>query len=179
MRPLNLPAIPPAVLRKGAIPAALLAALTSPLAYVTLEQLEGNVLRVYKDNLANGLPTFCAGRTDWNAKVGEILTSDQCKEINKITLLEYGYVVLGCVDWQYLTPTRTIALTMFAINVGKEGACGSQAVRTINTGNVARGCYLIAWTPGGNPNWSFANGKFVQGLHNRRRAESKLCTEES
>nr|WP_221932616.1 hypothetical protein [Pseudomonas mendocina] len=38
-------------------PAALVAALSSPLAYVTLERLEGNVLQVYADHLVNGLPT--------------------------------------------------------------------------------------------------------------------------
>lgn len=172
------PSIPASLARKGAIPAALLAALTSPLAYTTLERWEGNILHVYKDMLANGIPTFCAGRTDWKAPLGAKLTSDQCQEVNKTTLLEYGYTVLGCVNWDYLTAKRLIGLTMFAINVGKEGACGSQAVRQINQGNVTAGCNLIARTPSGAPNWSFADGKFVQGLQNRRQAERALCLEE-
>lgn len=50
------PCIPAALARKGAIPLALLAALSSPLAYSTLERWEGNVLHVYRDKLANGLP---------------------------------------------------------------------------------------------------------------------------
>ena len=69
----------------------------------------------------------------------------------------------------------TIGLTMFAINVGKEGACNSQAVRAINAGRVAEGCNLIARTPSGQPNWSNAAGKYVQGLQNRRQAERALC----
>ena len=169
------PGIPANLARKGAIPLALLAALTSPLAYTTLDRLEGNVLRVYADNLARGIPTFCAGRTDWAAKVGDKLTDDQCKEINKITLLEYGYAVLGCVNWDYLNPDRLIGLTMFAINVGKDGACGSQAVRQINAGNIGPGCDLIARTPAGLPNWSTADGKYVQGLQNRRQIERGFC----
>ena len=64
------PRIPAAVLRKGAVPAALLAALTGPLAWSTLERWEGNILRVYADHLAGGIPTYCAGRTDWQAPVG-------------------------------------------------------------------------------------------------------------
>lgn len=171
------PSMPASLLRKGAIPAAFLAALTSPLAYTTLERWEGNILHVYSDKLAHGIPTFCAGRTDWSAKPGAKLTSDQCAEVNKTTLLEYGYTVLGCVNWDYLSVKRLIGLTMFAINVGKDGACGSQAVRQINLGNVEAGCNLIARTPSGAPNWSSAGGKYVQGLQNRRQAERALCLE--
>lgn len=172
------PGIPVAVARKGLIPAALLAALTSPLAYTTLERWEGNVLQVYADHLAGGLPTYCAGRTDPKAVVGTRLTSDQCQAINKTTLLEYGYHMLGCVSWDYLTAKRLIGLTVFAINVGKDGACSSQAVRQINAGNVVAGCNLIARTPDGRPNWSTAGGRYVQGLQNRRQAERALCLEQ-
>ncbi len=172
------PSIPAGLARKGAIPLAFLAALGSPLAYTTLERLEGNILEVYADQFADGLPTFCAGRTDRAAVVGTKLTSDFCQEINKTTLLEYGYAVLGCVNWSSLSTGRLIGLTMFAINVGKEGACGSQAVRHINIGKIVDGCNLIARTPDGKPNWSSAGGKYVQGLQNRRQAERKLCLEE-
>ena len=160
-----------------AVPAVLAAALTSPLAYTTLERWEGNILEVYADHLANGLPTYCAGRTDWNAKVGTKLTSDQCEEINKGTLLEYGAAVLACTDWSYLTPKRLIGMTIFAINVGKAGACGSQAFKAINAGRIAQGCDLIATRPDGKPNWSYSDGVYRQGLQNRRQAERSLCRE--
>lgn len=172
------PRVPLALARKGAIPAVLLAALTSPLAYTTLERLEGNVKQVYADHLVGGLPTYCAGRTDPKAQVGTKLTDDQCREVNKVTLLEYGYAVLGCVNWDYLTATRLIGLTMFAINVGKDGACGSRAVRLINAGQIAQGCDALARGPDGKPAWSYAGGQFVQGLQNRRQAERKLCLED-
>lgn len=171
------PSIPASVARKGVIPAALLAALTSPLAYTTLERWEGNILHVYADKLAHGIPTYCAGRTDWKAPVGARLTGDDCRAVNKTTLLEYGFAVLGCANWDHLTPSRLIGLTMFAINVGKEGACGSQAMKQINAGRVQAGCNLIAWTPDGKPNWSTAGGVYVQGLSNRRQAERALCLE--
>ena len=167
--------LPAAVVRKGATPAVLLAALTSPLAFSTLERWEGNILQVYRDNLAGGLPTYCAGRTDWAAPVGAKLTDDQCREVNKTTLLEYGYAVLGCVNWDYLTASRLIGLTIFAINVGKDGACNSEAVRQINVGNVLAGCDLIARRPDGTPNWSYVDGKYVPGVQNRRQGERKLC----
>lgn len=173
------PSIPASLARKGAIPAALLAALTSPLAYGMLERWEGNILQVYADQFANGLPTYCAGATDRKAVVGTKLTSDFCQEVNKATLLEYGYAILGCVNWAHLTTNRVVALTMFAINVGKDGACGSQAVRHINVGKVAEGCRLLWTTPDGQPNWSVAGGKYIQGLQNRRRAEGALCLKET
>lgn len=158
-----------------AIPAVLAAALTSPLAYFTLERWEGNVLSVYADHLAYGLPTFCAGRTDRNAVVGSKLTSDQCQAINKATLIEYGYAVLDCTDWSKLDADRLIGLTIFAVNVGKVGACKSQAVKAINAGRISEGCDLIAKKPDGRPNWSNAGGRYVQGLQNRRQAERELC----
>jgi len=117
-----------------------------------LERWEGNILIVYADKLANNIPTYCAGRTDWRAPVGAKLTSDQCAAVNKATLLEYGYAVLACTQWQYLTPTRLVSLTIFAINVGAPGACGSQAVRLINAGQIAAGCRAIAYTPSGLAN---------------------------
>lgn len=171
----SVPQIPLALLRKGAIPMAFLAALGSPVAYQTLERLEGNILHVYKDRLANNIPTYCAGRTDWKAVPGTRLTSDECKVVNKATILEYGYAMLACTNWSYVTPMRLIGLTMFAINVGKEGACGSSAVRSINAGSIVQGCNLLAYKPSGMPNWSYSDGVFVPGLHNRRRAERDLC----
>ena len=161
--------------KRKAIPAVLAAALASPVALVTLERLEGNVLSVYSDHLADGLPTFCAGRTDRNATIGANLTSDQCQAINKLTLIEYGYSVLECADWNNLDADRLIGLTLFAVNVGKSGACKSQAVKAINAGRISEGCDLIARKPDGRPNWSNAGGKYVQGLQNRRQAERELC----
>lgn len=174
-----VPRMPAAVLRKGAIPAALLAALTGPLAWGTLERWEGNVLHVYADHLASGLPTYCAGRTDWQAPVGTRLTSDECRQVNKTTLLEYGYAVLACTEWRHLTDYRLVALTVFAVNVGKSGACGSRAFRLINQGEYAAGCHALARSPSGAPVWSYASGRYVQGLQNRRQAERAICLGEA
>lgn len=165
--------------KQAAIPAIFLAALTSLSTLTLLESLEGNILKVYPDKLAGGIPTYCAGKTDWNIPLNTTFTSDQCKEVNKTTLLEYGTGVLKCTNWAYLTPNRVVALTMFAINVGVKGACGSQAVTQINLGNITAGCKLIAYTPSGAPNWSFSGGVYVQGLHNRRKKESSLCLQKS
>lgn len=175
MKPIKMPKISPGLARKGVVPAAFVAALTGPLALNTLDRWEANVLHVYADHLAGGLPTFCAGRTDTTAKVGMKLTSDFCAQVNRTTLLEYGYSVLECTEWKHLSPDRLVGLTIFAVNVGKTAACNSQAVRNINAGRITQGCRLLAYKPDGTPNWSLASGRYVQGLHNRRKAEMALC----
>jgi lysozyme len=175
MKPIRMPKISPALARKGAIPAVFMLALTGPLSLATLTRWEGDIHRVYADNLARGIPTFCAGRTDWAAKVGTPLSSDTCAEVNKITLIEYGFAVLECANWDYLSAKRLIALTIFSVNVGKSAACKSQAMVNINRGYIHKGCNLIAYKPSGAPNWSYAGGKYVDGLHNRRKAELDLC----
>lgn len=60
------------------VPAVLVAALVSGGSVAKLEQLEGNILAVYADNLAGGLPTRCAGDTNHNMPVGTKLTADDC-----------------------------------------------------------------------------------------------------
>ena len=159
------------------VPAALAAVLTSAASITLLEQLEGNILYVYPDKLAGGIPTYCAGKTDWKAPIGKTFTSDQCKEVNKTTLISYGYKILECTKWEFLTPKRLTSLIMFGINVGTAAACNSQAVKLINTGQIKAGCRIIAYTPSNQPNWSYSGGKYVQGLHNRRIKEMNLCYE--
>nr|WP_221932617.1 hypothetical protein [Pseudomonas mendocina] len=95
--------------------------------------------------------------------------------MNKATILEYGIDVLACTEWSNITPRRLIGLTIFAINVGSSGACGSQAFKAINRGDIKAGCDLLATRPDGKPNWSSAGGRYVQGLQNRRQAERTLC----
>lgn len=158
-----------------AAPLALTAALSSTFALDTLERLEGNVLTVYADKHAQGIPTYCAGRTEKGAPIGARLAADDCREINKTTLLAYGHGVLNCTEWKYLTPTRLIGLTMFAINVGVPAACGSVSFKYLNKGRIEEACNLLHTRPDGKPNWSYADGVYVQGLQNRRKAESVLC----
>lgn len=171
----KMPKMPPGLVKKGVVPAAFMAALSGPVAYHHLERWEGNIRHVYADKLAYGIPTYCAGRTDWSAPVGATLTSDECREVNKVTLLEYGFAVLACMEWKHLTEERLIAFTLFAVNVGKEGACGSRAARLVNAGNLKDGCDAMVWGPNRKPVWSYAGGRFVQGLYNRRLAERDLC----
>lgn len=157
------------------VPAALVASLSGGGSIAALEQLEGNILRVYPDALAGGLPTRCAGDTNHSMPVGTKLTTDDCREINKLTMLKYGAAVLGCTNWNNLTGDRLVGLALFAINVGKHGACGSQAFKEINAGRISEGCNLLSTRQDGSPNWSYAGDRYVHGLQNRRLAERDWC----
>ena len=161
--------------RGKVVPAVFVAALTGGGALTALETLEGNIKEVYADLLAGGIPTRCAGDTNHSMPVGTKLTTDDCREINKGTLLSYGWSVLACTNWDYLTPDRLVGLTLFAINVGKSGACNSQAFKANNAGNIPEGCKLLSTRPDGKPNWSYAGGVYVPGLQNRRLAERAWC----
>lgn len=66
-------------------------------------------------------------------------------------------------------------LTSHAHNFGWPRTCGSETVATINAGDLARGCDLLAYKPDGSPNWSHVGEQYVQGLHNWRKAERREC----
>lgn len=140
-----------------------------------LKLKEGQELTTYPDKFAKGLPTFCSGRTSWDVPIGTKFTQEECDLIDRETTIEYGLAVLNCTNHIYLTQDVLDALTLFAVNVGKAGACGSRAVKLINTGNLEKGCEAIAIGPDGKAVWSYANGVFVKGLANRRWFEANWC----
>lgn len=140
-----------------------------------MNRWESQELTAYADKLAGGLPTFCSGSTSWSVKPGTKFTKAQCDEIDMKVAIKYGDGVLACVNHQFIDQNSLDALTLFAINVGVAGACGSRAVRLINQGLIADGCRALRYGPNGQPVWSYANGQFVRGLANRRWFEMNWC----
>ena len=135
-------------------------------------------LIVYADKLAQGLPTVCSGITKHVATipviVGEKWTEEMCKEQESQALEKVQSALVKC--FKTLPPQSTFdAATSHAWNFGVSKTCSSQSMKQWNLGNYKLGCTLIASTPDGKPNWSFSDGKFVQGLQNRRQDEVKLC----
>lgn len=133
---------------------------------------------VYPDKLAGGLPTVCKGITrhtsPYPVVVGEVWSKEKCREVEEKVVLDTQRKLRECIN--YLVPQQVFdALTSHAHNFGWPSTCNSQSVKEINKGNIEKGCDLLAYRPDGSPNWSYAEGKFVQGLHNRRIAERELC----
>jgi lysozyme len=140
-----------------------------------MHQWEDQRLTVYADKLAGGLPTYCSGRTQPPRPVGEVLTQAQCNTIDRKTAIEYGRAVLACVPADKFDQNSLDAFTLFAINVGKHGACTSRAAGLMRDGNREAACKALARTPDGRPAWSYASGVYVQGLQNRRQYERNWC----
>lgn len=140
---------------------------------------------VYADRLARGVPTVCDGITPATSPypmvVGDVWSAARCAEVNRRVVETTQLKLLDCITHRVGQNTFD-ALTSHAHNVGVGNTCASRALGLINAGRLAEGCRALAFTPAGEPNWSYvtrADGRgskqFVQGLHNRRKDEMALC----
>lgn len=162
------------------ITAGALALASAPL-MTFLERWEGRRYVVYADKLAGGLPTVCKGITPWTSPypvvVGERWSKAKCDEVEGLVVAKTQKKLAQCITNTDVTQNVFDALTSLAHNIGVERVCSSTAVYYINRGDIKRGCDAIAHRANGKPNWSYAGGKYIPGLYNRRLAEKKLCME--
>lgn len=137
-----------------------------------LVALEGMRTTAYLDSV--GVPTICAGTTK-GVKLGDRKTEEQCWTIAEAEYREYEQHVISRLKVK-VDPQVQIALTYFAVNVGKGGYSGSTALARINAGDIQGGCSALRmWNKGR------IHGKLVviKGLDNRRAAEERLCKSKS
>jgi GH24 family phage-related lysozyme (muramidase) len=136
-------------------------------------------LYVYEDKLASGTLTVCSGLTNAVSSKrlvkGDKWTQTECDKNEEIALSALQEKLAMC--FKVLPPQSVFdASTSHAWNFGVNKTCGSAAMMQWNRKNYTLGCQLIAYQyDGTTPNWSFSDGKFVKGLHNRRQDEMKLC----
>lgn len=131
---------------------------------------EGVSYKPYKD--IGGITTVCYGNTK-NIE-NRIYTNSECKKLLATELMEHGKGVFQCINVP-MKQNEYDAFTLMAYNVGVNAFCSSSTVKLFNAGYKQQACNAIAFTPNGNPNWSYVNGKFVQGLFNRRLYERQMC----
>jgi lysozyme len=131
---------------------------------------EGVSYKPYKDIV--GINTVCYGETE-NVQ-NRTYSPTECKAMLSARLQEFGNGVNNCIT-QPMRQNEYDAFTLMAYNIGVKAFCSSSTVRYFNVGKKVQACNAIAFTPDGKPNWSFAGGKFVQGLHNRRLYERSMC----
>jgi lysozyme len=112
--------------------------------------------------------TACYGETK-GVTLGQRFTREQCDEMLAKRLPQYANAIAPCIHVKISDKTRA-ALVSFAYNVGPAAACGSTAFKRLNAGDTRGACDALM-------NWTRAQGKFVQGLANRRAAERRLCIE--
>lgn len=115
-----------------------------------------------------GVNTVCIGHIE-DVEVGDTYTKVQCEAMLEKDIPRYVKPVQACVTNFDAQPTlRKVALVSLAYNIGTRGLCKSSVVRKLNAGDVQGACdaFLL---------FDRANGRYIQGLHNRRVAERKLC----
>lgn len=133
---------------------------------------EGTKYYAYRDIV--GVPTVCMGYTGPDIVFGKKYTHEECAAYLRKELVTHSTGLLQCVT-RPLQEHQYNAFTLFTYNVGVAGACSSRAIRLFNEGRTEEACKALAYSPSGSPAWSYAGGKFVQGLHNRRIYEMKMC----
>lgn len=136
-------------------------------------------LYVYEDKIASNTLTVCSGLTNAVSKKklvrGDKWTQRECNENEDYALDVLQSKLATC--FTRLPPQSVFdSATSHAWNFGVGKTCTSAAMKQWNQGNYKLGCQLIAFQyDGTTPNWSFSDGKFVKGLHNRRVDEMKVC----
>ena len=130
----------------------------------TVAIYEGTVLRSYRDPI--GIVTACTGHTGPELRMGQTFTKEQCTEMLYVDLLKHAQA-LECVK-RPMTDGQKAAFLSFAFNLGNSAFCGSTLVRKANAGDMPGACAELS-------RWTYAGGKQLQGLVNRRAAERKLC----
>lgn len=125
---------------------------------------EGTVLRTYRDPI--GIITACTGHTGPELRMGQTFTRQQCQDMLYQDLVQHAKA-LGCIT-QALTDGQRAAFLSFAFNVGEGAFCKSTLVRKANAGEMKGACAELS-------RWTYAGGKQLPGLVQRRAAERQIC----
>lgn len=139
-------------------------AAAAALAVSTVAFYEGTVLRSYRDPI--GIITACTGHTGPELKMGQTYTHEQCEDMLYKDLAKHA-AALDCIN-RPLSDGQKAAFLSFAFNVGNGAFCGSTLVRKANAGDMLGACAELS-------RWTWAGGKQLPGLVNRRAAERQLC----
>jgi lysozyme len=126
---------------------------------------EGKSNDPYLD-LAN-IWTVCYGQTHVEMRH---YADAECKGMLSASLVKYGDSILQCINVP-VTQNQHAAFTSLSYNIGVEAFCKSTLVKKLNQGDYRGAC-------DGLMRWVYVNGKFVQGLANRREVEREICLKE-
>lgn len=112
-----------------------------------------------------GYRTVCYGET----RVEMRRYSDaECVQMLNKAVEEFAGKVLQCTPILAYHPYQLAAASSLAYNIGIGAYCRSTAAKLFNSGDLRSGCNQFA-------HWRKAGGVVVQGLVNRRKAETELC----
>lgn len=151
--------------QKSSIPKKGLSAAGFVLAGVLVSHWEGmNLVAEHLPFDPPGVVTVCGGITnyDWPwLKVGDKYTKEECQKALSEAAERYADEVVQCVpSLPTMPPHRQAAIASFAVNLGSGRVCKAIGA-DLNAGRVNTACDTMV-------KYIRANGKFLQGLYNRR-----------
>lgn len=127
-----------------------------------------------------GVITWCHGRTNYDdptVKVGTRFTKADCDRFLVEDIPKYKKPLEKCIRVE-LSKWEWGAITSGSYNAGAKAMCKSPMVRHFNAGDHKAACNSFMPDIKHHPEQGWyvrANGKFLQGLANRREAERKVC----
>ncbi|HEI3091293.1 TPA: lysozyme [Escherichia coli] len=138
---------------------------TLAIASVLLVLVEGTAYEPYYDT--GGVLTVCNGITGPDVVPGKRYTPDECERLLQKHLAVYKkavdrYVKVDMNDYQ------RAALISFSYNIGVDAFKKSTLLKKINKGDFKGACKEM-------DRWVYDNGKYIQGLKNRRDIERAIC----
>ncbi|MBO0987537.1 lysozyme [Delftia sp. SD018] len=143
---------------------AAIGAAVAALAVPLVARYEGTVQTTYRDPV--GIVTACTGHTGPELQMGQVFTREQCEDMLYKDLLKHT-ASLECVKAP-MSDGQKAAFLSFAFNVGNGAFCSSTLARKANAGDMPGACAELS-------RWTYAGGKRLPGLVNRRAAERQLC----
>lgn len=155
-------AVPSAPMSGKAKLAAIVGTAAAGLLAVTA-QWEGKRNDPYKDLVSRW--TVCYGETNVPMRR---YSDDECKDMLAGSLAVYASAVLTRNPELAGHDPQVIAATSLAYNIGPAAYSRSTVAKRFSAGNWRGACDAFL-------SWSYAGGKRVQGLLNRRRAERDIC----
>jgi lysozyme len=91
-----------------------------------------------------------------------------CRAQLEKDFIKHGKGILECINVP-LTENQYNAFTSFAFNIGVSAFCTSNSVaKPLNQGQYTQACE-------GMYKWVYVNGKYTEGLYNRRKIEVAMC----
>jgi lysozyme len=112
-----------------------------------------------------GVRTVCFGETRVEMRR---YTDAECLTMLNKAVEEFAGKILQCTPILANHPYQLAAATSLSYNIGIGAYCRSTAAKLFNSGDLRSGCNQFA-------RWRKAGGVVVQGLVNRRKAETELC----
>lgn len=131
-----------------------------------IQQWEGNKPRPYRDVV--GVLTVCSGHTGSDIVVNKAYTDKECKVILDKDITKFTQGVLAISPELESRPYILASTISFSYNVGLTTYRNSSVAKNFKAGQWKAGCdRMLAYT--------YAGGKYIPGLANRRKAEHEIC----